>query len=116
MAHIFDVVDPSGSLTDVDGLAVGHHHRIGRGWRTGTTVVLARGGATAGVDVRGGGPGTRETDLLRPENLVQQVHAICLTGGSAFGLAAAHGVMEHLEGERIGFPIASPAGTVVPIV
>ena len=70
-----------GCLTDVPGLAVGHFHRRSRGWRTGTTVVLAPDGATGGVDVRGGGPGTRETDLLRPENLVQRAHAVCLSGG-----------------------------------
>ena len=98
------------------GLEVGHHHRIGRGWRTGTTVVLARDGAVAGVDVRGGGPGTRETDLLRPESTIQQVHAICLTGGSAYGLAAAGGVMEALESVGIGFPVGLTPGTVVPIV
>ena len=109
-------IDPDGSLTDVSGISVGHHHRVGRGWRTGTTVILAVNGATAGVDVRGGGPGTRETDLLRPENLIQQVHGICLTGGSAFGLAAADGVMAHLESRGIGLPIGNLAGAVVPIV
>jgi len=109
-------IDPNGSLTDVDGISVGHHHRVGRGWRTGTTAIIARSGATAGVDVRGGGPGTRETDLLRPENLIQQVHGICLTGGSAFGLVAADGMMAWLEGRGIGFPIGLLAGTVVPIV
>ncbi len=109
-------IDPAGSLTDVAGISVGHHHRIGRGWRTGTTVVLAVNGATAGVDVRGGGSGTRETDLLRPENLIQQVHGICFTGGSAFGLAAADGVMAYLESRGIGFPIGNLAGAVVPIV
>ncbi len=87
---------------------VGHHRRLGQGWRTGTTVVLAPEGAVGGVDVRGGGPGTRETDLLRPENLVQQVHAVCLSGGSAYGLAAAaDGVMGWLADRSIGFPVAS---------
>lgn len=109
-------VDPSGSLTDVGGVTVGHHQRIGRGWRTGTTAILCTGGAVAGVDVRGGGPGTRETDLLRPENTIEQVHAICLTGGSAYGLAAAGGVMEYLESRRIGFPVGATADAVVPIV
>ena len=109
-------VDPAGSLTDVAGIAVGHHHRNGRGWRTGTTAVLCAGGATAGVDVRGGGPGTRETDLLRPESTIQHVHAICLTGGSAYGLAAAGGVMEHLESGGTGFPVGSTPDAVVPIV
>ncbi|MCU1389566.1 MAG: hypothetical protein JWL72_2904 [Ilumatobacteraceae bacterium] len=110
------VVDPSGSLTDVAGITVGHHQRIGRGWQTGTTAILARDGATAGVDVRGGGPGTRETDLLRPENLIQQVHGICLTGGSAYGLAAAGGVMAELEAAGIGYAVGQQAGFVVPIV
>ncbi len=109
-------IDPNGSLTDVDGLSVGHYQRIGRGWRTGTTVVLAPAGATAGVDVRGGGPGTRETDLLRPENVVQQVHGICLTGGSAYGLAAATGVMQWLEARSIGFSVGPAVHQVVPIV
>ncbi|MEZ5259163.1 MAG: P1 family peptidase [Ilumatobacteraceae bacterium] len=99
------------------GLAVGHHQRSDDGWLTGTTVVLCGEGATAGVDVRGGAPGTRETDLLRPENLVQQVHAICLTGGGAFGLAAADGVMQWLArlGDE-GFGSGSGPRDVVPIV
>ncbi|MEI7617428.1 MAG: P1 family peptidase [Actinomycetota bacterium] len=109
-------IDPHGSLTDVEGLTVGHYQRIGRGWRTGTTVILATAGATAGVDVRGGGPGTRETDLLRPENLVQQVHGVCLTGGSAYGLAAATGVMQWLEVKSIGFSVGPAAHQIVPIV
>jgi L-aminopeptidase/D-esterase-like protein len=103
----------AGSLTDVTGLLVGHHHRRGRGWRTGTTVVLAPGGAVAGVDVRGGGPGTRETDLLAPQASINAVHAVCLSGGSAFGLAAADGVMQWLAEHRIGFPVPD---AVVPIV
>lgn len=106
----------TGHLTDVPGLRLGHFHRLSRQWRTGSTVVVAAKGATAGVDVRGGGPGTRETDLLRPENLVQQVQAICLTGGSAFGLAAADGVMQALEERGLGFPVGGVTGAVVPIV
>lgn len=106
----------SGSLTDVPGLLVGHHQRRGNGWLTGTTVVLAPDGAVAGVDVRGGAPGTRETDLLRPENLVQHVHAVCLTGGSAFGLAAADGVMRWLAERGTGYPVGPNPGEVVPIV
>ena len=79
---------PGGCLTDVPGIAVGHAHRCGRGWRTGTTVALLPPGAVVGVDVRGGGPGTRETDLLHPQATIATAHAICLTGGSAYGLAA----------------------------
>ncbi len=110
------VIDVNGSLTDVAGITVGHHRRIGRGWRTGTTAILAVDGATAGVDVRGGGPGTRETDLLRPENLIQQVHGICLTGGSAYGLAAASGVMSFLESRRVGYSVGPLPDQIVPIV
>jgi putative pantetheine hydrolase len=105
-----------GSLTDVAGLRVGHHHRIGRGWLTGTTVILALDGAVGGVDVRGGGPGTRETDLLDPRNVVDTVQAVMLSGGSAFGLAAATGVMRWLEERRVGFPVGDGPGDVVPIV
>ncbi|MEY4174879.1 MAG: hypothetical protein RI900_2044 [Actinomycetota bacterium] len=103
-------------LTDVAGVAVGHAHRTGRGWRTGTTVVLLPDGACVGVDVRGGGPGTRETDLLSPVATLQTAHALCLTGGSAFGLAAADGVMAELESRDIGLRIATPPGGVVPLV
>jgi putative pantetheine hydrolase len=107
---------PTNSLVDVAGLRVGHHTRDEPGWLTGVTVVLApSGGAVAGVDVRGGGPGTRETDLLDPRNLVDQVHAVVLGGGSAFGLAAADGVMEALLDDGIGWPVGEP-GQVVPIV
>ena len=98
-------------LTAVSGLKVGHHTLDAR--PTGCTVILAEAGAVAGVDVRGSAPGTRETDLLNPVNLVQQVHAIVLSGGSAFGLAAADGVIKYLEEKRIGFPFG---GGVVPIV
>ena len=77
------------ALVDVAGLRVGHHQRLDGCWATGTSVVLAPDGATAAVDVRGGAPGTRETDTLDPSRLVQQAHAVVLTGGSAYGLAAA---------------------------
>ncbi|RIK16854.1 MAG: hydrolase [Acidobacteria bacterium] len=107
---------PSNDLTDVEGLAVGHHQQVGDGWLTGSTVVLAPPeGAVGGVDVRGGGPGTRETDLLDPVNLVERVHAVSLSGGSAFGLAAADGVMRWLLGQGRGFPMGGP-GELVPIV
>ncbi len=95
---------PDGSITDVAGVLVGHHQRLGRGWQTGTTVVVVPGGATPGVSVRGGGPGTRETDALHPENLVERIHAVCLTGGSAYGLAAADGVVGWLEERGSGVP------------
>ncbi|QYC41232.1 Peptidase family S58 [Nonomuraea coxensis DSM 45129] len=102
------------SLVDVAGLRVGHAHRVGGGYRTGTTVVLAPpGGAVAGVDVRGAAPGTRETELLDPRNLVERVHAVVLTGGSAYGLSAACGVMDRLAEAGIGYPVE---GGVVPIV
>ncbi|MGR6920748.1 P1 family peptidase [[Actinomadura] parvosata] len=102
------------SLMDVAGLRVGHAHRVGGGYRTGTTVVLApAAGAVAGVDVRGAAPGTRETELLDPRNLVERVHAVVLSGGSAFGLSAACGVMSRLADAGAGFPVA---GGVVPIV
>jgi len=109
---------PFGSITDVAGVEVGHHQRTGRGWQTGTTVIFAPQGATPGVSVRGGGPGTRETDALHPENLIERIHAICLTGGSAFGLAAADGVVAWLEERRLGFPIGDPLEPigVVPVV
>ena len=103
----------SNTITDVPGVQVGHETRIGDGWRTGTTVVLVPQGATASVDVQGGAPGTRETDLLSPGGLVTQVHAVVLSGGSAYGLATADGVMRWLEEREHGFPVG---GGVVPIV
>ncbi|TVT62864.1 P1 family peptidase [Amycolatopsis rhizosphaerae] len=103
-------------ITDVPGVLVGHHHRIGPGWATGTTVVLTPEGATGAVDQRGGAPGTRETNLLEPENLVQRVHAICLSGGSAYGLAAADGVMRWLSERNLGLPVGTEPHQVVPIV
>lgn len=104
------------SLTDVPGIRVGHTQRVGRGWRTGTTVVLLPDGATVGVDVRGGGPGTRETDLLDPSATIATAHAICLTGGSAYGLAAAGGVMRFLEERGVGFSVGPGSHDVVPLV
>ncbi|ANZ35720.1 hypothetical protein BBK82_06145 [Lentzea guizhouensis] len=100
----------------IPGVLVGHHHRVGDGWNTGTTVVLVPAGAVGAVDGRGGAPGTRETDLLDPANLVQQVHAICLSGGSAYGLAAADGVMRWLSERSIGFQVGAQPHHVVPIV
>ncbi|MEY7981411.1 P1 family peptidase, partial [Streptomyces pilosus] len=102
------------ALTDVAGLRVGHATRTGDGWLTGTTVVLApEGGAVAAGDVRGGGPGTKETAALDPRNLVQKAEAVVLTGGCAYGLDAASGVMAWLEergrGGRVG-PDPRPGG------
>ncbi|HEY2226016.1 P1 family peptidase [Actinomycetospora sp.] len=96
---------------------VGHARRIGDGALTGTTVVLpGPDGAVAGVDVRGGGPGTRETDALDPRTLVDRVHAVVLSGGSAYGLAAATGVMDALGDDGVGFRVGARATEVVPIV
>ena len=100
-----------GSITDVQGVKVGHFTDSRR--PTGCTVLLFEKGATAGVDVRGGSPGTRETDLLNPINTVQQVQAILLAGGSAFGLDAASGVVRFLEEHRLGYAVGD---NVVPIV
>ncbi|RLU94625.1 hydrolase [Streptomyces griseocarneus] len=108
---------PLDALTDVPGLRVGHAQRVGDGALTGTTVVLTgEGGATAAVDVRGGGPGTKETDALDPRNLVQHVEAVVLSGGSAFGLASASGVMAWLEEAGRGFRVGPDPAQVVPVV
>ena len=103
MQTIVDIPAPhsTGSLIDVPGLQVGHAQMTGR--LTGCSVVLAPQGAVCAVDVRGAAPGTRETDLLEPSNLVEHVHAVLLCGGSAFGLDAASGVMRWLEEHDIGF-------------
>lgn len=108
---------PRNSLTDVAGLRVGHFSASGGGALTGTTVVLAPdGGMVAGVDVRGGGPGTRETDLLDPTAAMERIHAIVLTGGSAFGLSAAGGVADELADRGMGFRVGTSEHEVVPIV
>ena len=107
-----DAMPQGGSITDVPGLRVGHHTLSER--PTGCTVILCEAGATAGVDVRGSAPGTRETDLLSPTNAVEKAHAILLSGGSAFGLDAASGVMRYLEEHNIGYKIGELG--VVPIV
>ena len=90
----------AGAITDVAGVKVGHFTDTRR--PTGCTVIITEEGATGGVDVRGSAPGTRETDLLNPTNLVDKVHAIVLAGGSAFGLEAATGVVRYLEERKIG--------------
>jgi L-aminopeptidase/D-esterase-like protein len=102
----------SSSITDVAGIEVGHFTDPRR--PTGCTVVLARGGAVAGVDVRGAAPGTRETDLLSPSNTVEQVHAVLLAGGSAFGLDAASGVMRWLDEQGIGLAVGPARVPIVP--
>jgi L-aminopeptidase/D-esterase-like protein len=100
------------SITDVPGIEVGHAQDEGA--LTGCTVILARKGAVAGVDQRGGAPGTRETDLLSPFNLVSTIHAILLSGGSAFGLDAAAGVMRYLEEQKIGLETGAARVPIVP--
>ena len=100
------------AITDVRGIQVGHaqdEHAL-----TGCTVILCRKGAVAGVDVRGGAPGTRETDLLNPINLVEKVHAVVLAGGSAFGLDAASGVVRYLEEHKIGLKAGAARVPIVP--
>lgn len=99
------------TIRDIDGVQLGHASDFEHG--TGCTVILCEDGAVAGVDVRGGGPATRETDLLHPENMVNKIHAVLLSGGSAFGLDAAAGVMEYLERRGKGFDTGV---THVPLV
>lgn len=99
-------------MTDVPGLRVGHAQDPEG--ITGCTVVLCEGGFTAAGDVRGGGPGTRETDLLHPDILVQEAHAVLLGGGSAFGLAAAEGVMAHLRDWGVGIDTHVARVPIVP--
>jgi L-aminopeptidase/D-esterase-like protein len=100
------------AITDVPGVLVGHE--TDEAAASGVTVILCPQGAVAGVDVRGGAPGTRETDLLEPTNLVERVQAVALCGGSVFGLAAVEGVVRWLEGRGEGFPLEG--GHVAPIV
>jgi L-aminopeptidase/D-esterase-like protein len=99
-------------ITDIPGITVGHASDAHAA--TGCTVVVCRQGAVGGVDVRGAAPGTRETDALRPMTLVERVHAVLLTGGSAFGLAAADGVVRYLEEQGIGFDAAVAKVPIVP--
>lgn len=101
-----------GAITDVPGMRVGHW--TDRRAATGCTVILPDRPCVGGVDVRGAAPGTRETDLLRPGNLVQEVHAVLLAGGSAFGLAAADGVMRWLAERDRGFPFTNGVVPIVP--
>ncbi|HEU65956.1 MAG TPA: peptidase S58 family protein [Chloroflexi bacterium] len=101
-----------GAVTDVAGIKVGHY--TDKQAITGCTVILCESGAVAGVDVSGSSPGTRETDLLRPGNLVENVHAILLSGGSAFGLDAAAGVMKYLEERGFGYETSAGRVPIVP--
>ncbi len=100
------------SIVDVPGIKIGHATDLEA--ITGCTVVLCEKGAVAGVDQRGGGPGTRETDLLKPINNVQKVHAVMLSGGSAFGLDSASGAMKYLEENKIGYPVGPHRVPIVP--
>lgn len=100
------------ALTDIPGIQVGHWTNLAAA--TGCTVILCPEGATAGVDVRGGAPGTRETALLNPACMVDKIHAICLAGGSAYGLAAADGVMRWLEEHGYGFDVRVARVPIVP--
>ncbi|MBT9255233.1 P1 family peptidase [Phycicoccus sp. MAQZ13P-2] len=104
------------AITDVDGVLVGHATRDEPGWLTGVSVVLPPPGTVGGVDVRGGGPGTRETDLLDPANAVDAVDAVVLAGGSAFGLAAADGVADAVWAAGRGWPVGPGPDERVPIV
>ena len=100
------------SITDVDHIQVGHAQDMEA--LTGCTVILCPRGAVAGISQRGGAPGTRETDLLRPNHLVEKVHAILLSGGSAFGLDAAGGVMKYLEEKKVGYKTGAALVPIVP--
>lgn len=102
----------SGNITDVPGIKVGNIEDLEA--LTGCTVILTEEGAVCGVDVRGAAPGTRETDLLDPVNTVNEVHAVCLAGGSAFGLDAASGVMQYLEEQGIGLDVGVAKVPIVP--
>lgn len=99
------------NITEMPGIRIGHEQNLAAA--TGCTVIICENGAAGGVDVRGGSPGTRETDLLNPINLVDKLHAVLLSGGSAFGLDAASGVMQYLEEKGVGFDVGF---TRVPIV
>lgn len=98
-------------ITDIKGIQIGHAQDLQGG--TGCTAILCEKGASAGVDVRGGGPATRETDLLNPINKIEQIHAVMLSGGSAYGLDACSGAMAYLEEKGVGFDVGVG---VVPIV
>lgn len=98
-------------INEIKEFQIGHAQDFNQA--TGCTVIIAKEGATAGVDVRGGGPATRETDLLNPKNMVEKIHAITLSGGSAFGLESSSGVMQYLSENNIGFNMKD---IIIPIV
>ncbi len=100
------------SITDIPGIKVGHAQNLEAG--TGCTAIICENGAVTGVDVRGGGPGTREIDALDPVNLVTKAHAVYLGGGSAYGLEGASGVMQYLEEKGIGFDVGAGIVPIVP--
>ncbi|MBI3362866.1 MAG: P1 family peptidase [Chloroflexi bacterium] len=100
------------AITDVPGIRIGHAHNAEA--LTGLTAILCEAGAVGGVDQRGGAPGTRETDPLRPMHLVQKVHAVVLAGGSAFGLDSATGVVKYLEERGVGFDVRVAKVPIVP--
>lgn len=106
------MINVNKTITAVPGIKVGHY--TDNQSLTGCTLILYEEGAVGGVEVRGSVPGTRETDLLKPTNLVQKVHAVLLTGGSAFGLDAASGVMQYLEENKVGFQTNSIKVPIVP--
>lgn len=110
-------IGPTNSIADVTGITVGHASRVGDGWLTGSTVVLApAAGAVAGVDVRGGGSATRETSALDPSGVVDRIQAVHFSGGSAYGLDSTAGVLAVLQDEGRGFRVGSDPRHVVPIV
>jgi L-aminopeptidase/D-esterase-like protein len=106
------LLPPGGSITDVPGIKVGHYTLKER--PTGCTVIMCEEGATGGVDVRGSAPGTRETDLLSPINMVQTVNAVLLSGGSAYGLDAAGGVMRYMEEKGFGYKVGAGVVPIIP--
>jgi len=112
MSHSAQTAQVPTGLTAVKGIKVGHYTLAER--PTGCTVILIEAGAVAGVDVRGGAPGTRETDLLNPTKTVQEIHAVVLAGGSAFGLDAASGVMQYLAARNIGYDTRVAKVPIVP--
>lgn len=110
------VVGATNTIADVPGITVGHAQRVGAGWLSGVSVILARGGARGGVDVRGGGPATKETTSLQPSSVVERVPGIVLSGGSAYGLDASGGALEALAAEGMGFRTGTGPTEVVPVV